>query len=319
VVQSPDPDRDTFLPVWPASNPPSSDSPWANLAPEPVAATTSAPPSHWLPADDAAPVTAPPGDASSSVSAPPVYFPDPIDRGPSRRNVKVALVAAGIVVVAVIGAVLAYGALKPAPIGLAGLPDPVSPERPAASAPTIAGSPSTSAVPPSAAAGASAGTTPHPSGSTGGTQPAGGAKAVQTGTVKLKLANTGMCVGEGPELFKNTGRTVLGQHTCSKASPAIGIEKVSGTVYRITVGGACAAVDYDGVDEGLLLAGRDCSSANNQRFMFEPVSSPANGFRLHSVSGQKWCIGPLQESLKGEGTQIMQQSCDGGADQIFVF
>ncbi|GFJ88434.1 RICIN domain-containing protein [Phytohabitans rumicis] len=128
--------------------------------------------------------------------------------------------------------------------------------------------------------------------------------------------------GEGPELFKDTGRTVLGQHPCAGVSPPTILEPVGGA-YRIKLdhpvdGLGCATVDYGGTEDGLLLAGAGCEAGRaDQRFTLEPATTPAAGYRLRSVPGRSFCIGVYQASRQ-DGVQLIQTTCDGGPDQVFT-
>jgi hypothetical protein len=147
------------------------------------------------------------------------------------------------------------------------------------------------------------------------------AKPPPSGPTRLRLAHTGMCVGEGPELFKSTGRTVLGQHPCAQAAPPITIAP-AGAAVRIKLdspsyGIGCATVDYGGTGDGLLLAARPCDDARaDQAFTLEAVSAPAAGYRLHSVPGGGLCIGVYLAS-RDPGVQLIQTRCGGGPDQVF--
>jgi hypothetical protein len=146
---------------------------------------------------------------------------------------------------------------------------------------------------------------------------------VFSGRYQIRPAHTGLCLGEGPELFKNTRRTVLGQHSCASARPATVLEHVSGNVYRIRLqysnGARCATVDYGGRGAGLLVAGASCGSSRaDQQFRLEPVSSPASGYRMRSVAGgSNLCIGVYQ-GMTRDGVQIMQDVCGNGRHEVFT-
>jgi hypothetical protein len=142
------------------------------------------------------------------------------------------------------------------------------------------------------------------------------------GRYQIHAAHTGLCWGLGPELFKDTGRTVLGQHQCGSGLPQFTIESVGTDVYRIVVTDAdatgCADVDYAGTTEGLLMAAQSCADGkSDQRFTFEPVSTPVAGYRLRSVAGSRFCIGVL-EGKRQNGVQLIQNVCDGGPHQVFT-
>lgn len=142
------------------------------------------------------------------------------------------------------------------------------------------------------------------------------------GRYAIRLAHTGMCVGEGPELFKETGRTVLGQHPCATASPPTILEPAD-AAYRIKLdhpvdGIGCATIDYGGTEEGLLMAGAACEAGRaDQTFTLEPVTLPVAGYRLRSVPGRRFCIGAFEASRQ-DGAQLMQTTCGDGADQVFT-
>ncbi|MEV0157896.1 helix-turn-helix domain-containing protein [Micromonospora sp. NPDC050686] len=198
------------------------------------------------------------------------------------------------------------------------------------SVPSPTRSPSTSRSPsaPRSASG-SAAPQPKPSGSpstkpaTGRSVPAGPAGGPVTGPVRLRVAHTGMCVGDGPELYKSSGRTVLGQHSCASASPPIVLEQVSGTVYRIKLahpqyGIGCATIDANGRVDGLLLAGDVCGSGrSDQTFTFEPLTGAGGGYRVRSVPGKAYCIG-VYEERRDVGTQLIQTSCSSALAQTFI-
>ncbi|MFD2763568.1 helix-turn-helix domain-containing protein [Micromonospora eburnea] len=177
---------------------------------------------------------------------------------------------------------------------------------------------SRSAVPrprPSASTNTSASTKP----ATGTTAPAGPA----TGPVRLRVAHTGMCVGEGPELYKPSGRIVLGQHPCASASPPVIIEQVSGKVYRIKLdspenGIGCATIDLGGRVDGLLLSGDVCGADRaDQKFTFEPLTGAAGRYRVRSVPGKAYCIGVYGEH-RDAGAQLIQSPCSSNLAQAFI-
>ncbi|MCW3816459.1 hypothetical protein ONA91_18595 [Micromonospora sp. DR5-3] len=182
------------------------------------------------------------------------------------------------------------------------------------------------AVSPSASPSRSAAPRPRPS--TGGPSPTkaatgGPAAGPAVGPVRLRVAHTGLCVGEGPELYKPSGRIVLGQHSCASAAPPIILERVSGNVYRIKLdhpqyGIGCATIDYGGRGDGVLLTGDDCSSGRaDQTFTFEPLTGPAGGYRVRSVPGKDYCIGVYGEH-RDVGAQLIQTPCTGSLAQTFT-
>ncbi|MFE0026006.1 RICIN domain-containing protein [Amycolatopsis sp. NPDC059021] len=139
----------------------------------------------------------------------------------------------------------------------------------------------------------------------------------------IRLAYTGLCLGEGPEKFKPGDRTVLGQHPCAAAKPPISLEPAASGSYRLVLlnpdlGPGCVTVDYGGAHAEVLLAGAGCEGDRpDQRFTFEKVTSPLTGYRIHSVAGAQWCVGVYGGSTEA-GVQLVQAPCDGGAHQIFV-
>jgi hypothetical protein len=140
------------------------------------------------------------------------------------------------------------------------------------------------------------------------------------GVQRIRLAHTGLCVGEGPEKFAGSGRTVLGQHDCATASPPTELERLPDGTYRIKLHNAeyglgCATVDYGGTHDGVLLAGADCGTNRaDQKFTLEPVSS---GYILRSVPGARFCIGVYRASRE-TGVQLIQDLCSSGSHQVFV-
>lgn len=144
------------------------------------------------------------------------------------------------------------------------------------------------------------------------------------GAYRIHPVSTGLCLGEGPELWKDSGRTVIGQHPCASASPQLLLEHVQGTTYLIklnhpTYGIGCVTIDEQGRGDGLLLSGANCGSGRtDQRYVIEPVSAPAAGYRIHSATATSYCIG-LYQDLTISGNQVLQTRCDGGRGQVFTF
>jgi hypothetical protein len=79
------------------------------------------------------------------------------------------------------------------------------------------------------------------------------------------------------------------------------------------------SVDQASLDDGMLLAPRDCTSATDQRFLFQPVSAPVpNGFVLRPVHSGK-CVGLLGGPADVDaGAELSQATCSGQADQVFL-
>ncbi|ANN16976.1 hypothetical protein SD37_15865 [Amycolatopsis orientalis] len=149
-----------------------------------------------------------------------------------------------------------------------------------------------------------------------------GVAAPPTGRTRVRLAHTGLCVGEGPEKFVREERIVLGQQDCATASPPMSVEKAEGG-YRLLLhspehGEGCVTVDYGGTNASTLLAGDNCEPGRaDQLFAFEPVTAPVKGYLLKSAAGAKWCVGVYKGS--GEiGVQLIQDRCDGTAAQVFL-
>ncbi|MFD0206848.1 MULTISPECIES: XRE family transcriptional regulator [Saccharothrix] len=146
------------------------------------------------------------------------------------------------------------------------------------------------------------------------------AQGPKDGVQRIRLAHSGLCVGEGPEPA-NPDRIVLGQYDCAAATPPTGLERLADGTYRIKLhnvehGLGCATVDYGGSGNGLLLAGDYCDENRpEQRFTLEPANG---GYRLRSVPGAASCIGILG-GRTGSGVQLIQNPCDGQASQSFVF
>jgi hypothetical protein len=145
------------------------------------------------------------------------------------------------------------------------------------------------------------------------------ASPVPTGSLRVRLAHTGFCLGEGPERFVRQARDVVGQQTCDKAYPPITAEPSEGA-YRLVLhhpekGEGCVTVDDGGTTMEVLLAGGDCADGRpDQLFTFEPV---ATGHRMRSVAGAKWCVGAFRGSTE-PGVQLIQDPCDGGEHQVFL-
>ena len=147
--------------------------------------------------------------------------------------------------------------------------------------------------------------------------------AAMSGPQRITVAETGLCVGEGPERSPGSQRTVLGQYDCAEAAPPIGLRPVPGGAYQLVLqnpdlGPGCATVDYGGTAAEMLIAGADCEPGRpDQEFTLERVTTPVAGFRLRSVAGKRWCIGLFQGRTE-PGTQLIQDRCDGGKHQVFV-
>jgi len=244
-----------------------------------------------------------------------------------QRRTVVAAVLAGALALALVGIVALVAAVRDDPsertAGTAAVP--LAPPAGAGdAAATIApeASPTVSGGAPVAGQAAPAPAATSPRAATSTTAPATPGPATIGGRYLIHAAHTGLCVGEGPELFVNSGRTVLGQHPCASASPAITLEAVAPNVYRILLersgGRGCADVDYGGTGPGLLLAAADCVDGRaDQRFTFEPVTAPTAGYRLRSQAGARYCIGVLEGKTQN-GVQIMQDDCRGRASEVFI-
>lgn len=162
--------------------------------------------------------------------------------------------------------------------------------------------------------------TTHPtSTTTAATQPPP-AQAPRNGIQKIRLAHSGLCIGEGPQQSNET-RIVLGQHDCATATPPTELERLTDGTYRIKLhnaeyGVGCATVDYGGTHDGLLLAGDSCGpNRADQKFTLEPANG---GHRLRSVPGAAYCVGTLS-GRTDPGVQLIQSPCNGQASQLFVF
>jgi hypothetical protein len=268
-------------------------------------------------------------DVPGEIEAPPPLPLPPVGPAPvaevpasddprPRSRLRVSAGVAGMLLLAVLAAVVAMWVIPDRETRVA----PPSQAVPAGPPPTGGVSDPASTVP-SASLSASTSNVPAPAG--GVRTPPRATPTTPTtlgGRYVIHVAHTGMCIGLGPELFKNTGRTVLGQHPCGSSLPQFSLEPAATNTYRILVtdedGSGCADVDYDGDTDGLLLAPQECvNGRTDQRFTFEAVTTPVAGYRLRSVAGSRWCIGAL-EAKRQSGVQLMQADCDGGADQVFT-
>ncbi|MFC4046915.1 tetratricopeptide repeat protein [Dactylosporangium siamense] len=260
-------------------------------------------------------------DAPPPLPLPPVGPPpgEPILAGRERRWLPAALAVASMALVALMATLVAVWAIpqrdpRPDPPSLAAPAGPI----PSADAPSTS---SSASVPPSGTATGPGLPVPGGTRTPPRSTPSTTAPAAIAGRYVIHVAHTGLCLGEGPELFVNSGRTVLGQHTCGSSLPQFTIEPVASNVYRILVAGrdgtGCADVDYQGTEEGLLLAAQTCTGAADQRFTLEPVTTPAAGYRLRSVAGSKFCIGVLEQKQE-RGVQIMQDTCRGSKAEVFT-
>lgn len=137
-------------------------------------------------------------------------------------------------------------------------------------------------------------------------------------------ANRDLCVGEGRERNKRTDRPLAVQRPCKELVPDTYLEAVGHGVYLIKwrhpeQGWGCLSVDEASLEDGMLLAPRDCTSAADQRFLFQPVSNPVpNGFVLRPVHSGK-CVGLLGGLAEVDaGAELSQATCSGQADQEFL-
>jgi hypothetical protein len=78
-------------------------------------------------------------------------------------------------------------------------------------------------------------------------------------------------------------------------------------------------VDEASLDDEMLLAPRNCTSAADQRFLFQPVAHPVpDGYVLRPVHSGK-CVGLLGGVADVDaGAELSQATCSGQADQVFV-
>ena len=238
----------------------------------------------------------------------------------SRLALGIAVVA-GMVAVSLVSAavVMALRADRPTRTSTAvRTGDPSAPGASALAPPASAPPASGSAATPSAD-GTAPGGGPAPLARRAGPQP------LRDGRYRIKLAHTGLCVGEGEERFTGSGRLVLGQYGCASASPPTRLVRVPGAAtYRIELsapvdGTGCATVDYGGSGVSLLLARRECGPDRpDQQFILEPVTTPAVGYRLRSKAGELYCVGVLDGS-RSVGVQLIQDPCRNDAAQVFTF
>lgn len=269
-----------------------------------------------------------PGDIDAPPPLPlppvgPIAPGDAILRGPApvRRNrFPVTAAVAGMALLALVATVVAVW---------------VIPERDTGTAPPLRAAPVAPAPTSSVSAGTSAPPSPSLSASGSGIALPGAGGGVKTpprsvpgatptplsGRYFIHAGHTNMCLGLGPELFVNSGRTVMGQHPCGSSIPQMRLEPATGNTYKLLVtdsdGTGCADVDYAGTTEGLLLAPRTCNDKPDQRFTFEPVTDPVAGYRLRSVAGSRFCIGVLEGKTQ-KGVQIMQDHCRNDASEVFT-
>jgi hypothetical protein len=137
-------------------------------------------------------------------------------------------------------------------------------------------------------------------------------------------ADRDLCVGEGRERNKRTDRPLAVQRPCKELVPDTYLEAVGHGVYLIKwrhpeEGWGCLSVDEASLNDDMLLAPRNCTSAADQRFLFQPVSVPVpNGFVLRPVHSGK-CVGLLGGPADVDaGAELSQATCSGQADQVFL-
>lgn len=133
-------------------------------------------------------------------------------------------------------------------------------------------------------------------------------------------ADRDLCVGEGRERNKRTDRPLAVQRPCAGLVPDTYLEAVGHGVYLIkwnhpAHGWGCLSVDEAALDDGMLLAPRDCTSAADQRFLLQPAPK---GFVLRPVHSGK-CVGLLGGPAEVDaGAELSQATCSGQADQVFL-
>ncbi len=264
-------------------------------------------------------------DAPPPLPLPPVGPPAPgesILAGPAparRRRIPVTAAVAGMALLALVATVIGVWVIPERDVRTAP-PLPAAPVAPAGTSsagtsPSGTPSPSLSASEPAVTVPGAGGGVKTPPRAVPSTTP-----TILSGRYFIHAGHTGMCLGLGPELFVNSGRTVMGQHPCGSSIPQMRLEPATGSTYKLLVtdsdGTGCADVDYAGTTEGLLLAPQTCNDKPDQRFTFEPVTDPVAGYRLRSVAGSRFCIGVLEGKTQ-KGVQIMQDNCKGDASEVF--
>ncbi|WP_158846576.1 helix-turn-helix domain-containing protein [Saccharothrix deserti] len=345
------PAADPAVPAAPAAAESTTPAAAAPAVPAAPAAAESTTPAAAAPAVPAAPTAAERGESAALPAEPPPAVPTtspaPPPTAPTAPTAPAATpspdpAAFGAPTASrtrrrlmVVGAVVAVAAIALAVVLTDGLPAGQNAAAPTTSATTTEPSPAptttdqSSSVPTTTTPPAESPKAPPPQAPTTTTtaapapapapQPAPGSP--RNGVQPIRVAHTGFCIGEGPQMFTDQNKIVLGQHNCATATPPTELVRQGDGSYLIKLHNAqygigCATMDYGGTDSDVLLAGDNCdASRTDQRFTLEPATG---GFRLRSVPGAAYCIGVLEGSTD-PGVQLIQRPCSGKAHEVFIF
>ncbi|MFB9717822.1 XRE family transcriptional regulator [Planobispora longispora] len=143
--------------------------------------------------------------------------------------------------------------------------------------------------------------------------------------VPAHVADRGLCVGEGRERNGRTTRELAVQRPCRGLSPDTYVKAVGPGVHQIqwhhpVHGVGCLTVDQAWTGAEALIAPAKCTGAAHQRFLLERSASAGTaGHRLRPVHSGL-CVGVLGGAADVDnGAELVQDVCNGGADQVFFF
>ncbi|MEV0650451.1 RICIN domain-containing protein [Phytomonospora sp. NPDC050363] len=142
---------------------------------------------------------------------------------------------------------------------------------------------------------------------------------VATGDYTIRLVDSGLCVGEGPEPG-NTDKIVLVQSDCATATPPMALKEFTPGVFQLQLknpqlGTGC--VEPDGPDVEMLYRGAECDdhgTAPEQLFGIEAAEGGGHRIR-NAASGH--CFSVVGGGLTA-GVAFIQARC-GGPAQVFTF
>ncbi len=157
--------------------------------------------------------------------------------------------------------------------------------------------------------------------STGPTRTAAAARMPASGSARIHPASApSRCLTEGRERNGRTNREIAVQHSCADSPlPRVELEKLEDGIYSIRwydpdpgKGLGCLSVDDSLTMPGALLAPRECTDSDSQKFRLE---ASGGGFRLRPLHSGL-CIGFLPPAT--DGAEAVQSACTGASDQVFT-
>jgi hypothetical protein len=140
------------------------------------------------------------------------------------------------------------------------------------------------------------------------------------GPYRIRAAYSGLCLSEYPD----AGDGRLYQAPCAGAIPDMSLETVGrGTHYQIRTdhphfGPGCTGIRDGAVRAGVALSDGLCNDSSAEAFRFEPVASPARGFKVHPADDADLCAGVSGDSTD-EWAPVRLFDCDPASPaQVFL-